>query len=228
MGIKVVLSDDEALLAEDLALRRYHFNRGTKITDHLATDRDAVSNDIEAIGAEFAVAKHYNAFPSLNWRKGRDDFDLILSGHKVDVKWSPTANMNVRVVAHKDVEYFIGVTGSMPNYEIVGSLSVQAVEKYPIKEGRNDTKYRSILSPTCSRRTRRRHEDRTLQVMSGPDRVAKNPKTDRWCPSMRSQDGLHPARRRRQRQPLGVATIYTPHHATCPHSEQWHGRKDLA
>ena len=58
---------------------------------------------------------------------------------------------------------------------------------------------------------------------------AKNPKTDRWVPfDAKPKTGfiLHEGEDNVNR--LESQAIYTPHHATCPHSEQWHGRKDLA
>lgn len=144
MQINVNLTDDESIIVETIVTNRYIKNRGDGVDDRLAANRDPIENDIEAFGAELAVCKHFNIYPDLQWTEFRNN-DLRINGFRVDVKKIFGRNMNVRKTSRSnEVDYYVGVGGSFPDYQILGALSAERVKSYELKQGRNDTEYWSI------------------------------------------------------------------------------------
>lgn len=142
---KITLTPDEQIIVETIALNREAYDQGNRIKDRLATSRNRNENIINATGAEFAAAKALNVYPPLTWTEiGGVDL-LGPKKHRCDVKWIPPGSRAMSVRDNgREADYYIGVRGEFPTYEILGSLSAAQVKTYPILNGRNNTRYRSI------------------------------------------------------------------------------------
>lgn len=132
--MKVTLKNSEAAMATDSGQARYDRRReaGSKQRYGRNADDHTVELEIEAIGAEMAVARVLNR----TWEdQDTPDYDGDV-GERVQVRH--TRHTNGQLLLHpddKDNHAFFLVTGTFPNYNVVGWLmGKQAKSVGEIKE----------------------------------------------------------------------------------------------
>lgn len=84
---------------------------------------DGFRNDIEAVGAEMAVAKCLNVYPEWSPTPGEvPRFDLAWNGQKLDVKSTQRPDSNLLIPYLDKQLLYILVCGQMPEYRILGKI----------------------------------------------------------------------------------------------------------
>ena len=117
--MRITLNDNEIVIAKEIATRRNKSNRAKGIVNQKAGPQSNWQTEIEGVGGEIAFAKALNVYP--DFKDAPDDFDVIVGKHSVDVK--TTKHYNLEVSTKKkagSVDVYALVTGSMPNYRVVG------------------------------------------------------------------------------------------------------------
>lgn len=139
--MRISLTPDEAIIIETIALNRKAYDEGNSIPDHLATDKDPDEVAIDSLGAEFAVCKLLNMYPPITWTE-IIGHDLVVKGKRWDVKQVDRGKPYISIRSTRRVaDYYIGVRGEMPNYEVIGWISAAKAKAGPPLDGYKGTKY---------------------------------------------------------------------------------------
>lgn len=125
----ITLSPAECKIADYIGrLRRaISLKYDRKDTRHNFTSH-GLKNDIEAAGAELAVAKLLNVYPEWSPTPGAvPRFDLRWHGKQVDVKSTQASKGNLLIPYLDKSAVYILARGSMPGYEIAGCIDGKRV-----------------------------------------------------------------------------------------------------
>jgi len=97
--------------------------RGTAVDKPFAADRrkrvGLEQNDINAVGAEMAVARFLNKYPRLGVNTSKDP-DV---GHAIEVRWTEDHHHLLLRPKDREDRVYVMVRGAMPSYEIIGWIS---------------------------------------------------------------------------------------------------------
>ena len=119
----VVLNDIEQELAQRVAKERYNKARKNNRTNLKMGNQSNEETDLNGVGGEIAFCKAYNLYPPLVTGE-IDTYDCVMhDGKKIDVKTTIYKTGHLLAMKTKkegDVDAYVLVTGSMPNYTIVG------------------------------------------------------------------------------------------------------------
>ena len=132
---KITLNKVEQDLAKLIAQGRQDNNKRRGVTNQKQSDRTDWDISLEGVAGELVACKYFNAYPDTDTELDPKDYpsaDLITStGIKVDVKtakwdenstyfetmWSTRDNERKN---NADIDCYLFVRGSFPNYEICG------------------------------------------------------------------------------------------------------------
>lgn len=118
--IRINLSRDEAEIIRQISARRIRANRSADVVDRLVVNRDPLENEIYSLGAEVAVAKHYNLYWSPAWSPGSYEEDLkFTTGQTIDVKFTRGSAIWIQGHSPKSA-YYIAVIGGPLTYDLRG------------------------------------------------------------------------------------------------------------
>ena len=128
----ITLSDTEMEIAGFIGAKR----RSVSIKRKWSSTRDftdsGITNDIEAVAAEMAVAKTLNIYPEWSPSDGTravPGFDLKWNTTPLDVKSTKHLDGNLLIPKlHTDVRWYVLVRGQIPLYEIVGWIPAAQVK----------------------------------------------------------------------------------------------------
>jgi len=139
MGILVKLNETEVLICDWLAEKRYEINRENNIKNLKVSNQPWKEVELDGIGAEFAVAKALNIYPDLTLSVRSGGVELVSKTHaRIDVKQTKYPDgMLLSLTSKKgeDIDTFILVTGTMPEYTIVGwCQAVDLLQQENIKD----------------------------------------------------------------------------------------------
>ena len=87
---------------------------------------DMLNTEIQAFGAELAVAKYLNLYPDITAMEYKDA-DLLIGDNVIDVKHTQYPEGNLAVHEAKFNRYYVSVSGSIPRFRIFGYLAGPAV-----------------------------------------------------------------------------------------------------
>jgi hypothetical protein len=123
MAIQITLNRAEQVLARYLAEERFNNARQKGKPNEKVGDQPDWYTDLNGIGGEIAVAKHFNAYPDTELDLyNLPDHDLIIKHKKVDVKTTKYSDGRLLATLKKksdSVDVYILVTGEFPTYSIV-------------------------------------------------------------------------------------------------------------
>jgi hypothetical protein len=130
--VEVILNEVEERLVAFLAKKRILANRKNDIPDEQVGNQDKLEMEINGLGGELAFCKATNSYPDLTLAGEpgtRPKADTHLFGSLWDVKTTKRADGRLLVRptkrGQKACEYYVLVTGSMPNYKIVGWIHAE-------------------------------------------------------------------------------------------------------
>ena len=130
--MKIKLNEIEERLVTFLAKKRMLANRKHDIPDEQVGKQDKLEMEINGLGGELAFCKATNTYPDLTLAGEpgtRPKADTHLFGSLWDVKTTKRADGRLLVRpmkrGQKACEYYVLVTGSMPNYKIVGWMHAE-------------------------------------------------------------------------------------------------------
>ena len=127
---EVVLSSTECLIAKFVGNQRNRLSLRTKINMRRDIDQEDEEMNIQAVGAEMAVAKHLNVYPEFSPSEGKlPDFDMVWNGKKVDVKRNHLWDGDLLIPKLNPERFYILACGSLPKYHIIGGLLGAEVPK---------------------------------------------------------------------------------------------------
>lgn len=124
--VRVRLNELECALARAMGRARRAANRNNNVPDGQISTVDPETMDILAAGAEIAVCRALNIYPDLSLANGhaaRPVHDGVWGVGTIDVKHTQWQNGGLAAVAGKNgkrTDYYVLVTGSLPEYVLVG------------------------------------------------------------------------------------------------------------
>lgn len=132
----VKLNNDERKLVEKISKERTRHDRKVGRKDLLRADRSkARFIEVNGLGGEYAVAKALNLYPDIN-TKDISKYDLILpDGRRAEIKTTEYKTGRLIIKTKNNADLYILVTGTMPDYTIVGYIKSKEVDKHWKKWG---------------------------------------------------------------------------------------------
>lgn len=128
--ITVTLSRTEVKIAYLVGTTRRNISLAHKRNSRRDFTPSGVTNDVEAVGAEMAVAKTLNLYPDWAPVEGEvPTFDLKWKGFQIDVKSTVYSHGNLLVPNPRPDVIYVLVRGTIPTYTIVGAISGVAVKQ---------------------------------------------------------------------------------------------------
>jgi hypothetical protein len=120
------LTPPEQLMATMLANMRQQISRSIGRVDQKIGTQSGWDTDLQGIGGEFAAARIYNVYPSLELVPD-EGYDIVINDKKVDVK--TTVYKNGRLLAKlnarlDEVDMFMLMVGEFPTFKLMGWASV--------------------------------------------------------------------------------------------------------
>jgi len=129
--IDVILSRSEAKIAKYIGLSRNNLSLRTKINQRCDPNQMDDEMNVEAVGAELAVAKVLNVYPDLSPRVGPlPKADLRYRGKLIDVKRNHLDEGDLLVRKLCDDVYYVLVCGSIPRFRIIGYIPGDKVDVF--------------------------------------------------------------------------------------------------
>lgn len=123
MAIQIKLNRAEQVLARYLAEERFNNARQKGKPNEKVGDQPDWYTDLNGIGGEIAVAKHFNVYPDTEIDLDNlPEHDLIIRHKKVDVKTTKYTDGRLLATLKKNldsVDVYILVIGEFPIYNIV-------------------------------------------------------------------------------------------------------------
>lgn len=124
----IVLSKYECKIAEYIGKIRRDISTRNFRTTRRDWAGEGLVNDIEAAGAEIAVAKLLNIFPDLSPTEGEvPKYDLIKDNFQIDVKSTQNLNGRLLIPFLDESKIYSLVIGTMPRYQVMGFLFGQDI-----------------------------------------------------------------------------------------------------
>lgn len=121
--VEVTLTAGDIVIVSQLAALRTVGNRFAQVQDQKRSALDGLTVDMHGIAAEVAVARHYNVMPDLGIQPRSGSHDLLINGHRVDVKAATAVGRNLIATSkiNPDIDAFIlAETYLFPVVRIIG------------------------------------------------------------------------------------------------------------
>jgi len=119
----VSLSPAEAQIATFIGKTRNKMSLATKNNQRRDPAQDDEQMNIEAAGAELAVAKYLNVYPDLSpTRQDLPKYDLRWRGRRVEVKRNHEPNGDLLVPRLYHSLIYILACGHLPEYNLIGYI----------------------------------------------------------------------------------------------------------
>ena len=121
--VRVDLSRTEVAIARFIGRQRNKLSSETKINTRCDPGQTDEEMNIEAAGAELAVARYLNLYPDLSPTAGDlPDHDLHWKERRIDVKRNHMADGDLLVRKLNQEVIYVLTCGSLPSYSIIGWL----------------------------------------------------------------------------------------------------------
>ena len=121
--VHVELSPAEVAIAKFIGQQRNRLSSATKINTRCDPTQADDEMNIEAVGAELAVAKYLNLYPDLSPTAGTlPDYDLLWKDRRIDVKRNHKADGDLLVRKLNSEVLYVLACGALPSYSIIGWL----------------------------------------------------------------------------------------------------------
>lgn len=120
--MRIVLTEPEQRLAKYMGQQRYALSRQAGVVDQ-RVDPSGADLDINAMGAELALARLLNVYPDLDPTPRKGGHDLRWGGHTLDVKQTARPNGHLLATKWKDADQcdlYALLTGELPEYQFLG------------------------------------------------------------------------------------------------------------
>lgn len=127
--MRIVLTDPEQRLARYMGQQRYALSRKAGVVD-ARVDPSGAELDINAMGAELALARLLNVYPDLDPTPRAGGHDLRWGGQTLDVKQTVRTNGHLIATTWKDqdqCDLYALLVGTLPTYDFQGFTTAQAL-----------------------------------------------------------------------------------------------------
>lgn len=132
--IHLFLSSGEIQVAQLIGKLRNEYSLATKVNARRDDEQDDDEMNIEAMGAEMAVAKYLNVFPDLSPTRGKlKKYDLMWRGVEIEVKRNHRpegGDLLVPQAEPNEKARYILVYGSIPKFSLFGDIAGRDIRIY--------------------------------------------------------------------------------------------------
>ena len=136
--MKVELTDIEIRLAKAVGRSRWRNNQRNGIPTRKVAKKSWQSDvdiHINGMAGEIVFAKAANLYPDLETTRPKDIDFTLPDGVTIDVKTTTYPKGNLIAPRLNGAEIYVLVTGTLPNYVIVGWATKEELEASPIDTG---------------------------------------------------------------------------------------------
>jgi hypothetical protein len=124
----ITLNSNERITVEHMAKMRYEHCRrvGARLT--IYSDAEAMENEINSFGGEFAFCKHWNLYPDFDDNTFAHHDATMADGRTVDVKTTPlkTGRLQAKKLDKKKMpDFYALMIGTFPDFHYMGMMDTE-------------------------------------------------------------------------------------------------------
>lgn len=121
----IELNKNEQITVEHMAKMRYEHCRKVGAIATVYSDAEAMQNEVNSFGGEFAFCKHWNLYPDFDDDIFAHQDATLADGNTVDVKTTPLkyGRLQVKKMDNKKYpDFFALMVGSFPVFHYMGMM----------------------------------------------------------------------------------------------------------
>jgi len=125
-----ILNKSEQALVKRVAKERSEYDKANGFTDHRKAEKQTAEFiEQNGLGGELAFCKAFNVFPDVATDYPSEHDAVLPNGIKVEIKTTEYKTGKLIVRRMNDADVYVLVTGTFPNYNIIGYITSAELSK---------------------------------------------------------------------------------------------------
>ena len=126
-----ILNDSEQSLVKRVAKERSEYDKANGFTDHRKAEKQTAEFiEQNGLGGELAFCKSFNLFPDIATDYPSEHDAVLPNGMKVEIKTTEYKTGKLIVRRMNDADVYVLVTGTFPEYNIIGFIRSADLPQY--------------------------------------------------------------------------------------------------